>query len=90
MEDSKRIAYFDLLRIVAGVLIVMVHVSAQGMETLPLDSMEYFWANFWNGAAFIGVALFVMLSGTLELDPAHPSDLKRILLHKAARLFLIY
>lgn len=90
MEDSKRIAYFDLLRIVAGVLIVMVHVSAQGMETLSLYSMEYFWANFWNGAAFIGVAVFVMLSGALELDPAHPSDLRRILLHKAARLFLIY
>ncbi len=93
-EENRHIVYFDLIRIIAVFLVVMVHVSAMGMDTLLLRTgdewnFEYFWAVFWNGLAFCGVSLFVMLSGALELEPLRSADLKRVLF-KAGRLFLIY
>ncbi len=67
MENEKgpansRIVYLDLVRITACILVVMVHISAQQIEDLPVDSWQFVITNSYNCLAFTGVALFVMIS----------------------------
>lgn len=85
-----RIVYFDFIRIIACVLVVMVHISAQGMETMEMTSMDFFAAQWYNGLAFCGVALFVMLSGALSLSAFKDTSLKKIVVHKTGHFLLVY
>lgn len=88
--DKKRVVYLDLLRLIAAMLVVMVHVSAQYIEKFPVESMGYAAANAFNCLAFSGVAVFVMISGALALHPAKETGIKNLLLHKTLRFFALY
>lgn len=95
MENEKgpansRIVYLDLVRITACILVVMVHISAQQIEDLPVDSWQFVITNSYNCLAFTGVALFVMISGALALDPRKENGLKKLLLHKTIHFFVLY
>lgn len=87
---KERIVYLDLLRIVSGILVVMVHVSAMQIERLSVWSAQYAAANAFNCLAFSGVPLFVMISGALTLDPGKETGLKSLLVHKTLRFFALY
>lgn len=88
--QKERIAYLDLVRIIAGVLVVMVHISAQQIESLPMDGAAFAVTNAFNCLAFSGVALFVMISGALALRQERETDLKTLLLHKTLHFFVLY
>lgn len=88
--QKERIAYLDLVRIVAGILVVMVHISAQQIESLPMDNVAFAVTNAFNCLAFSGVALFVMISGALALRPERETDLKTLLLHRTLHFFVLY
>ena len=67
MYMSKRIYYLDILRVIACLSVIMIHVCA------PYAAKEFGSLNFWagnilDGLARIGVPLFVMISGSLMLD----------------------
>lgn len=81
-SGGRRIAYLDLTRIIACVLVVMVHISAQQIEEFPVDSAQFVITNSYNSLAFTGVALFVMISGALALNPRKETGIKNLLLHK--------
>lgn len=87
---SSRIVYLDLIRIIACVLVVMVHISAQQIADLPVDSVQFVITNSLNSLAFTGVALFVMISGALVLNPQKQIGLKNLLLHKTMHFFMLY
>lgn len=87
---NSRIIYLDLVRIIACVLVVMVHISAQQIEALPVDSVQFVITNGLNSLAFTGVALFVMISGALALNPDKETGLKSLLLHKTVHFFILY
>lgn len=74
LNKQTRIAYLDILRILACILVVTVHVSAMEIDTLPLHSADYFFTNAYNCIGFLGVALFVMISGALLLGDTRDSD----------------
>ena len=88
--QKERIAYLDLVRIIAGILVVMVHISAQQIESLPMDGAAFAVTNAFNCLAFSGVALFVMISGALALRQERETDLKTLLLHKTLHFFVLY
>lgn len=88
--QKERIAYLDLVRVIAGILVVMVHISAQQIASLPMDGMAFAVTNAFNCLAFSGVALFVMISGALALRPERETDLKSLLWHKALHFFALY
>lgn len=88
--QKERIAYLDLVRIIAGILVVMVHISAQQIEHLPVSSMAFAITNAFNCLSFSGVALFVMISGALALRPEQETDLKTLLLHRTLHFFVLY
>lgn len=88
--QKERIVYLDLVRIIAGILVVMVHISAQQIEELAVDSAAFAITNAFNCLSFSGVALFVMISGALALRPERETDLKTLLLHGTLRFFILY
>lgn len=88
--NKNRFVYLDLIRLIACSLVVLVHVSAQRIEILPVTSADFAITLAYNCLAFSGVALFVMISGALALSPEKETDLKTLLLHKTLRFFLLY
>ena len=88
--QKERIAYFDLIRVIAGILVVMVHVSAQQIESLEVEGTAFAITNAFNCLAFSGVALFVMISGALALRPEREMDLQTLLLRRTLRFFVLY
>ncbi|MDE5801776.1 MAG: acyltransferase family protein [Lachnospiraceae bacterium] len=88
--QKERIVYLDLVRVIAGILVVMVHISAQQIESLPMDGAAFAVTNAFNCLAFSGVALFVMISGALALRQERETDLKTLLLHKTLHFFVLY
>lgn len=71
-KKSKRIFYFDALRALAIISVIMIHVfyktnalAAMGYGTIP--TFRWFFADFNLIAFRIGVVLFLMLSGALSL-----------------------
>lgn len=88
--QKERIAYLDLVRIIAGILVIMVHISAQQIEHLQVDSVSFAITNAFNCLSFSGVALFVMISGALALRPERETDLKTLLMHRTLHFFVLY
>lgn len=88
--QKERIVYLDLVRIIAGILVIMVHISAQQIEHLAVDSMAFAITNAFNCLSFSGVALFVMISGALALRPERETDLKTLLIHRTLHFFVLY
>ena len=60
---------FDNLRVFACVLVVLVHISAQGLAVEPVGGMAFAFCQCCNILAFSGVSIFVMMSGALALRP---------------------
>lgn len=88
--QKERIAYLDLVRVIAGILVIMVHISAQQIENLAVGSTAFAITNAFNCLSFSGVALFVMISGALALRPERETDLKTLLLHRTLHFFVLY
>lgn len=88
--QKERIAYLDFVRVTAGILVVMVHISAQQIESLAAGSAAFAFTNAFNCLAFSGVALFVMISGALSLRPERETDLKTLLLRRTLHFFVLY
>lgn len=89
-SGKERIAYLDLVRIIACILVVMVHISAYQMENMPIGGMQFVFANTFSCLSFAGVALFVMISGALALNPQKETGLKSLLIHKTLHFFVLY
>ncbi len=92
MEEKKdvRVAGLDMIRIVACMLVVLVHVSAQWLGGDFLRESGQILAQCFNILAFSGVTLFVMLSGALLFRPEKKETIKQTLLHRSLRITLIY
>ena len=87
---KKRIAYLDLVRVVACVLVVLVHVAAREVEYYNVESWQYVVANAFHILAFSGVPLFVMISGALVLRPEKEIGIKDLLIKKTLHFFILY
>jgi len=58
-----RLVPLDLLRVVAPVCVVIIHVSAATLLGAPPDSLGYAVAGFLNQACRVGLPAFLMVSG---------------------------
>ncbi len=68
-----RLLKYDVIRIVASLMIVMIHVSAFVLTLCPdSGSIAYMIGNFFNGLSRAGTPLFLMLSGALLMDENKP------------------
>ncbi len=88
--EKPRILYFDVMRALAPILVIIVHAACRlGADT------DYFSARYRNTYALnaicqVAVPLFVMISGAIFLDPRRKFDLKTHLRKYVLRLAIIY
>ena len=68
MKEEKRIEYIDLLRIIATIGVIIVHVAAQYWKELDVSSFEWKAFNVWDSLARWSMPIFVMISGVLFLS----------------------
>lgn len=87
--QSRHIS-FDILRIIAALSVVMIHVTSYYFECCSVSDNEFAAANFIDSVNRYGVPIFVMISGALFLDGNRSSDIKRLWLHNILRIVIIY
>lgn len=80
MQKSKRIAYLDVLRVIACLSVIMIHSSAHYVIK-DIGSFNFWVGNILDGLARIGVPLFIMISGALMLDKNYEYSNKKIIKH---------
>lgn len=66
-----RVAYADLLRVVAALAVVVLHLSGSQLSYVPLGSLEFHVLNTYDSLTRWCVPMFIMLSGMFLLDPKH-------------------
>lgn len=88
-EGKNRHIYIDILRIVACILVILVHVSAMDWDAYGVTSLEWKTMNVVNCLGMGGVAIFLMISGALFLQPGRELTVKYVW-KKILWLFVIY
>ena len=66
---KTHIAYFDVLRVIAILAVIVLHVAVKPFGNTDVFSFTWEMANMWEGLVRWGVPVFVMISGALFLDP---------------------
>lgn len=86
---TQRIAYLDILRVLATFGVIFIHVTADG---LPFSFMQYNWYVAVVGGSLVrwAVPVFVMISGALYLNPQKKITTGTVLKKKIPRLLLAY
>lgn len=78
---SNRILSYDMLRILAAIAVVMIHVSAVFVISSPKDSLSFAIANLCDSLSRIGVPVFTMISGSLMLNESKKLEIKDMLVY---------
>ena len=81
-----RLAYADLLRAVAMLAVIVVHLAGSRLGSVPVGSAEFHVLNAYDGLAHWCVPVFIMLSGMFLLDPKHSLPLSRLFLRHILRI----
>lgn len=90
MEKARYTGYLDLVRIIACILVVGVHVSAMNLYDLPVTGINFQIMNAFDCISILGVPLFAMVSGSLMLSEEHDSLLKKLYLGKVCKTVILY
>ena len=88
-SQSRRLFWLDMLRLVAVVAVIVIHVSAPGTSQTPLDSGTIV-SLLADGLSHWAVPMFVMISGALFLRPEKEINIRRIYTHYIPRLLVAY
>ena len=87
MEQTQpqRIAYFDVLRILATFAVIVLHLSAQHWADTDVYSRAWQAFNLYDSAVRWAVPVFVMISGALFLSGSQAAS-RHILKKNVSRL----
>ncbi len=89
-KQPSRILYLDLLRIVAIMAVVVIHVSAIEFYTANTHSARWLAITAWDSLARWAVPVFVMISGYFFLDNSRSLSIKKLFSKNIARLALVF
>ena len=84
--ETERILYADIIRIVAIMAVVFLHISAYSMSRSSVGSSRWWIGHIFDSLARPGAPLFIMLSGMLLLDPARDYPLRTFLKRRLLRI----
>ena len=87
---QKRIHYLDALRIIAVFAVICIHVSARFYHAADVYSVEWAACNFWEVVSRFAVPVYVMISGSLFLDPSRKIDRSRLFRHNISRIVVSF
>ncbi len=85
---SARDVRYDLLRIVAACMVVLLHTAGAKWDAVPHNSLDWAALNVYNSLVRAAVPLFFMLSGAFLLKKE--INIKKLYLKKILPLTVIY
>lgn len=85
-QKPTRVAYADVIRIIAILMVVLIHSAAPLFNTLPTDSGNFAVSVLFGGIAHAAIPLFVMVSGVFLLDEQRDVSVRRAIRHYALPL----
>jgi surface polysaccharide O-acyltransferase-like enzyme len=74
----SRILYADVLRIVATLFVIVVHITSGKVDTIPVADQSWEYFNIIHGLSRWCVPVFFMLSGMVFLNPKHTINAKTL------------
>jgi len=77
-EKKDRVIYLDVLRILATIAVITIHVSAHNWYDTSPVSYEWNVFNFYDSIVRWAVPIFVMISGAIFLDKNRVIDTKKL------------
>lgn len=86
---SSRVIYLDILRIMATLAVIMLHVASQ-YQYLDTHSIGYSIGITFNGFCRWCVPIFVMISGALFLQPDKSIDIRLLYKKYILRLAVVF
>lgn len=87
---KQRQYHLDILRIVATVFVVLLHVSAQQWSAAATDSVAWHVYNIGDSITRWSVPAFAMISGALFLDPERTISIKSLYTKNVVRLAVAF
>lgn len=86
----RRNTSLDILRILASFGVVVIHVCSNYIGMYGVETVQFFWADFFDSLSRFSIPLFAMISGTVFLNPERNETLKDIWLQRILRVLFIY
>ena len=86
-NSRKYYLYYDFLRILSSISVVLIHVSSKYYYKLDINSNSWKIAYYYNGMSRFGVPIFIMISGSLFIKKEVSFErlfkiyIKRMLIH---------
>ena len=87
--NHARIPYLDTLRILAMLGVIVIHLAATGYSQAPPGSFSWAVCLAYCILSRFAVPVFVMISGSIYLNPKHPVA-GNTMLRKAGRILAIF
>ena len=83
---KERVFYFDVLRVIACLSVILFHVSGNyistGLKDLTFfNNVDYWICNVFYSVSRLGVPLFTMISGALMLDGNYSFSREKLIKH---------
>lgn len=90
IDKQSRIIFPDVLRIIAILMVVLVHISSKFLTNFSVTQHEYYVANIINSLSRAGVPIFVMVSGIFMLDENKNITIKSIFRKNIKNIIILY
>lgn len=88
-SHSQRVVYLDLLRLIASFAVVFLHVCCTEFQTCTFSNNWYI-VTIGDGLVRWCVPVFVMISGSVFLNPAKEITIRSLFVKYIPRLLLCY
>lgn len=89
-RKDDRIIYFDVLRILATIAVIVIHVTAYSWGGISPASYEWNVLNIYNSIVRWAVPIFVMISGAIFLDNNKKIDTKKLYTKNILRIIIAF
>ena len=86
--QDRRDAVPDILKCLCCVFVIIIHTASQSMSALHIDTFNWFSASFWGSLCRPAVPVFLMVSGSLLLDPEKELSIWQIYTRYFLRILL--
>lgn len=76
--EKQRVIYLDILRILACLAVIFIHVGGQHWMALDIHSVEWNVYNAYRAVSRWAVPVFIMISGSIFMVPEIKLDVKKL------------
>lgn len=87
-EVTKRIVFFDYLKVFAALAVIIIHVTYQNYFSVGVNTYEWQTMNFFNSISRWGIMIFIMISGALFLN--RDISIKKLYSKYILRLVIVF